>query len=179
MDEVGWRWRNKIFRSDYLLYRYRPRQKISYRGNSFGEAYLGTGAGRIHHYFPMEPGEWKAYHFDFAEDYKAEYGVDPGSNRRIVIRAYQDSDFCDVWVDDIAGAVEEPAPQEPAAQVLIDDPSFVKLTAVPVTGENDIAFKLRIQACNPTMPVEVCYLVLDPSGSPSAPTQGVEVIRTE
>ncbi len=55
--------------------------------------------------------------------------------------------------------------------VLIDDSSFVTLTAL----KNDGQYNLEVKANNASTPVEVSYLVLNPNTSPATPSQGIEV----
>lgn len=70
----------------------------------------------------------------------------------------------------------QPQPPQAAGQVLIDDPSFVTLTAVPNPfGQADIAYNLQVKANNPAYPVEVTYLLLNPNGTPQNPSTGIEV----
>ncbi|MDH7578880.1 MAG: Ser-Thr-rich GPI-anchored membrane family protein, partial [Bacillota bacterium] len=70
----------------------------------------------------------------------------------------------------------QPQPPQPAGQVLINDPSFVTLTAVPNPfGQADIAYNLQVKANNPACPVEVSYLLLNPNGTPQNPSTGLEV----
>ncbi|MEW6107370.1 MAG: hypothetical protein AB1563_13605, partial [Bacillota bacterium] len=84
---------------------------------------------------------------------------------------------------------EQPAPVQPqpqlqpqlqlpqsAGQVLIDDPSFVTLSAIPNPFDQaSIAYNLQVRANNPSYPVEVSYLLLNPSGTPENPSLGIEV----
>ncbi|MGQ9756185.1 MAG: stalk domain-containing protein [Desulfotomaculales bacterium] len=75
----------------------------------------------------------------------------------------------------LVGAEQLPPPQ-PAGQVLINDPSFVTLTAIPNPfGQADIAYNLQVKANNPAYPVEVSYLLLNPNGTPQNPSTGIEV----
>ncbi|WP_052465289.1 hypothetical protein [Thermotoga profunda] len=65
-----------------------------------------------------------------------------------------------------------------ANTVLINDPDFVKLTAVQNFSHNlwwATDYVLEIQALNRNMPVEVSYLILDGGGTPSEPSIGVQV----
>jgi len=76
----------------------------------------------------------------------------------------------------LVGAEQLQPPPQPAGQVLINDPSFVTLTAVPNPfGEADIAYNLQVKANNPAYPVEVSYLLLNPNGTPQNPSTGMEV----
>ncbi len=77
---------------------------VRYEGNETGDAWPHPGAGGVDKFFLIKKEwGWKEYKFDFAADYKAKYGRAPGSLRRISICAYQDTDYCDVYVDDIKG----------------------------------------------------------------------------
>lgn len=70
----------------------------------------------------------------------------------------------------------EPLEKPVTSQVIIDDPSFVTLTAVPNTAPGaDTAFNLEVKENNPGLPVELSYLVLDPDATPANPASGVEV----
>ncbi|MGB9920950.1 MAG: stalk domain-containing protein [Moorellales bacterium] len=70
----------------------------------------------------------------------------------------------------------EPVQGPVAGQVIINDPSFVTLTAVPNGAPGaDTAFNLEVKANNPALPVELSYLVLDPNATPANPASGVEV----
>ncbi|MGQ9532609.1 MAG: copper amine oxidase N-terminal domain-containing protein [Desulfotomaculales bacterium] len=81
-------------------------------------------------------------------------------------------------------AVQPPVEQQPpvqpqlpqaTGQVLIDDPSFVTLTALPNPFDQaSIAYNLQVKANNPSYPVEVSYLLLNPSGTPQNPSTGME-----
>jgi hypothetical protein len=64
-----------------------------------------------------------------------------------------------------------------AGQVLIDDPSFVTLTAFPNASGGAFAasYDLQIKANNPSYPVEVSYLLLSASGTPDRPSSGIDV----
>ncbi|MCL6639662.1 MAG: GPI anchored serine-threonine rich family protein, partial [Firmicutes bacterium] len=76
----------------------------------------------------------------------------------------------------LVGAEQLQPPPQPAGQVLINDPSFVTLTAIPNPfGEADIAYNLQVKANNPACPVEVSYLLLNPNGTPQNPSTGMEV----
>ncbi|MGJ8454869.1 hypothetical protein ACSFC1_06140 [Pseudothermotoga sp. U03pept] len=62
--------------------------------------------------------------------------------------------------------------------VIIDDHTFVKLTAVENSAHNlwwSTDFVLEIYAYNSLMPVEVSYLILDGTGTPQSPSVGVDV----
>ncbi len=77
---------------------------VWYEGNETGDVYPHPGAGGVDKFFVIKKEwGWKEYRFDFTDDYKAKYGRAPGNLRRIVVNAYQDTDFCDVYVDDIQG----------------------------------------------------------------------------
>ncbi|MEW6574234.1 MAG: copper amine oxidase N-terminal domain-containing protein [Bacillota bacterium] len=77
---------------------------VWYEGNETGNAWPHPGAGGVDKFFVIKKEwGWKEYKFDFAADYKAKYGREPGPLRRIVVNAYQDTDYCDVYVDDIKG----------------------------------------------------------------------------
>lgn len=58
-------------------------------------------------------------------------------------------------------------------KVLINDSSFVTLTAVQNSGAQD--YKLQVKANDSAYPVEVSYLVLNPNGTPMSPSHGVNV----
>ncbi len=62
----------------------------------------------------------------------------------------------------------------PLRTVIINDPSFVTLTAerLPFSPSR---FCLVVKANNPDLPVEVSYLLLDSSGTPAHPSQGIVV----
>lgn len=65
-----------------------------------------------------------------------------------------------------------------ANTVLINDPNFVKLTAVANPSHNlwwATDYILEIQALNRNMPVEVSYLVLDGTGTPANPSEGIHI----
>lgn len=60
--------------------------------------------------------------------------------------------------------------------MIIDDPSFVTLTAIPnPASQAAIAHNLQVKANNPASPVEVSHLLLNPSGTPQNPSAGMEV----
>ncbi|HOJ87388.1 MAG TPA: hypothetical protein PLP64_00720 [Pseudothermotoga sp.] len=62
--------------------------------------------------------------------------------------------------------------------VLINDPNFVKLTAVANPSHNlwwSTDYVLEIQALNQAMPVEVSYLIIDAGGTPSSPSSGIHI----
>ncbi|WP_438313726.1 serpin family protein [Candidatus Caldatribacterium sp. SIUC1] len=62
--------------------------------------------------------------------------------------------------------------------VLIDDPEFVRLVAVPNPDHRlfwATDYVLEVEARNPAQPVEVSYLILAGSATPEKPSQGVEV----
>jgi len=65
-------------------------------------------------------------------------------------------------------------PPSPFSRIIIDDPSFVTLTAKPATTPG-VAFNLEVKANNPRFPVEVSYLILDPDCSPTQPCSGITV----
>jgi hypothetical protein len=192
--------------------------------------------------------------FNFADDYRAKYGTEPGNLHRIYVNVYQDTDSCDVYVDDIKvyGGGEEgqlvtaegilqrgveykfrlneyvllpnpgqeseyekldgylerqvrvtgyaypgqptvggegavlkvtgveplaPPPPPVAGTTIINDPSFVTLTAVPNPDHHlrwATDFVLEVKAIDPSKPVELSYLVTDSNGTPTSPTAGVE-----
>lgn len=61
--------------------------------------------------------------------------------------------------------------------VIIDDPSFVTLTAVPnPEGGSDSLYKLQVKANSASAPVEVSYLTLNANASPDNPSTGMEVV---
>ncbi|MGO0122327.1 stalk domain-containing protein [Desulfothermobacter acidiphilus] len=71
----------------------------------------------------------------------------------------------------------EPLPEPVAGQVIINDPSFVTLTAVPNPDHHlwwATDYVLEVKAMDPTEPVEFSYLVTDSDGTPANPTVGVE-----
>lgn len=122
-------------------------------------------------------------------------GKSPGSGYKIAVVAQNQrlirdtSDFCftigTAPPPEQEPVVQPPVEQQPpvqpqlpqaAGQVLIDDPSFVTLTAVPNPfGQADIAYNLQVKANNPAYPVEVSYLLLNPNGTPQNPSTGIEV----
>lgn len=55
--------------------------------------------------------------------------------------------------------------------VIINDPSFVTLTALKNSGN---LYDLQVKANNASTPVEVSYLVLNPNSSPDNPSSGIE-----
>lgn len=65
----------------------------------------------------------------------------------------------------------------PPRTVIINDPGFVTLTATRLPFSPS-RFCLIVKANNPALPVEVSYLVLDSSGTPTHPSQGVVVYPT-
>jgi len=66
-----------------------------------------------------------------------------------------------------------------SGMVIVDDPSFVTLTAVPNTAPGaDAAFNLEVRANNPAMPVEVSYLITSSTGTPTNPVAGVKSWET-
>ena len=222
---------------------------VRYEGNTLGNAW--HHGNTVDKYFKLTPGEWQECRFDFVNDYKAKHGRAPGDPRRIYVNAYQDTDYCDIYVDDIKGyggapecqlvttedvlqrgveckyklneyvllpypgyeseykkleqyleqqvrvtgyacpdepttcmegiplhvtKVEPVVPPRVTGTVLINDPSFVTLTAVPNTTPGaDTAFNLEVKANNPALPVELSYLVLDPNATPANPVSGIEV----
>ncbi len=56
--------------------------------------------------------------------------------------------------------------------ILINDPAFVTLTALE---NGDQGYDLQVKANNASTPVEVSYLVLNPSATPTNPSQGIQV----
>jgi hypothetical protein len=63
-------------------------------------------------------------------------------------------------------------PKALVSKNLINDPSFVTLTALPYSSsDNNARVKLQITS-NKGIPVEVSYLVLNPAGTPVAPVNG-------
>lgn len=76
-------------------------KEIRYEGNVSGDAWHHSNT--IDRYFKLTPGEWQECRFDFAKDFRAKYGAVAGSLRRIYVNAYQDTDYCDIYVDDIKG----------------------------------------------------------------------------
>jgi hypothetical protein len=76
-----------------------------------------------------------------------------------------------------SGPGATPAPAS-SARVLVDDPSFVKLTALPNPGHTmwwatDVI--LEVQAKDASRPVAVSYLMTDPSATPGKPTPNVQI----
>ena len=70
-------------------------------------------------------------------------------------------------------------PTQPAipGERLVDDPAFVRLTALPNPGDRmwwATDFVLEVQAMDPDEPVVVSYLLTDPSGTPANPTASME-----
>jgi hypothetical protein len=117
--------------------------------------------------------------------------VTPGSGYRIKVTSTANS-ACWGMSDHFSlasAAQQEPAPptaeppppgetQPPQAGglILIDDPSFVTLTAYPhPDSEASIAYNLQVKANDPAHPVEVSYLLLNPNGTPQSPSTGMEV----
>lgn len=61
--------------------------------------------------------------------------------------------------------------------VIINDPSFVTLTAVPnPEGGTDSLYKLQVKANSSSAPVEVSYLTLNANASPDNPSTGMEAV---
>ncbi len=61
--------------------------------------------------------------------------------------------------------------------IIIDDTSFVTLTAVPnPEGGTDSLYRLQVQANSSASPVEVSYLTLNASASPDNPSTGIESV---
>lgn len=61
---------------------------------------------------------------------------------------------------------------------LINDPSFVRLTAVANPSHSlwwATDYVLEIEALNRSMPVEVSYLILDNNGTPARPSEGIHI----
>jgi hypothetical protein len=77
---------------------------VRYRGNSYGSIH----GAPPDIYFRMDQGVWKEYSFNFAQDYRNKYGRDPGNERNMYIYAYEDDDFCDLYVDNVFGEKEPP-----------------------------------------------------------------------
>lgn len=65
-----------------------------------------------------------------------------------------------------------------AEAIIINDSSFVTLTAVPnPEGGSDSLYKLQVKANNSSTPVEVSYLTLSASGSPDNPSTGIKTSK--
>ena len=73
--------------------------------------------------------------------------------------------------------IHVPGAVVPSRTVIINDPGFVTLTAErrPMFPTR---FCLVVKANNSGLPVEVSYLILDPSGTPAHPSQGMTVHPT-
>jgi len=69
----------------------------------------------------------------------------------------------------------EPPATDQARQVLIADPAFVSLSAIQEQNNPLGSFYLQVTAHNPSYPVEVSYLVLNPNGTPSNPSPDIVV----
>lgn len=76
-------------------------REIRYEGNVLSNAW--HHGHTVDKYFRLTPGEWQELRINFTEEFKAKYGTAPGNLRRMYVSAYQDTDLCDIYIDDIAG----------------------------------------------------------------------------
>lgn len=75
---------------------------VRYQGNALGiQDFVPPDAPNRCGQFRLVPGEWIEYTFDFEADFLREHGQMPTSTRRIILDAYQDNDYCEVYLDDL------------------------------------------------------------------------------
>lgn len=88
------------FYSGLIVNIYDSQGYVQYRGNTQGSVFCWPNQAACE-YFTLTTGVWVEYMFNFQQDYQDKYGRHPDNSRRVLIDAYQDDDFVEVYVDDV------------------------------------------------------------------------------
>jgi hypothetical protein len=98
----------RTYWSGVIVYIYDSKGYVQYRGNQNGKIFCYPNYYACN-YFKLPQGVWKEYQFNFEQDYIKKYGRSPDSDRSVAIMAYQDTDYIDIYIDDVFGISIIPA----------------------------------------------------------------------